>query len=82
MAPANVMILAGRPQNGPIYGRSHGSEELDCNRSGGMVVTYYLSSGNVLWISFPGGQLIYVSYLTDNGSAGGSGGTMGWTDDG
>ena len=58
MAPANVMIPAGRPQDGQLYGRSSGSVESDWNVSGGMVVNSYLSGGNVLRISRPGGRLI------------------------
>ena len=80
IAPANVTILAGRPQSGQLYGRSHGSAESDCNASGGVVVTSYFSGCNFLRIFCTVGRLIYASYGTANGSDGGSGGTMRWTD--
>ena len=47
-----------------------------------MVVTSCLSGGNFLRIYRPGGRLIDASSGTANGSACGSGGAMGWIDDG
>ena len=79
LAPANAMNPYRRPQGGQLYGGSCGSVESEWNVSGWMVVTSYLSNGNDLWISRPGGRLIDTSYGTANGYADGYGGVMGCT---